>query len=66
MSTAVDMIKQSETAIETLEIGEYAGSPMLTGSNAADKLLDSHCNITCIDPWGDFGADYSLNKWQKL
>ena len=57
MSAAVDMIKQSETDIEILEIGAYAVSSMLTWSNAADKLLDRHCYITCIDPWVDFGAE---------
>jgi predicted O-methyltransferase YrrM len=57
MSAAVDMIDTSETSIEILEIGAYAGSSMLTWSNAADKLLSGRCNITCIDPWGDSGAD---------
>ena len=30
---------------------------MMTWSNAAEKLLSGSCNITCIDPWGDFWAD---------
>jgi predicted O-methyltransferase YrrM len=57
MSAAIDMIGPSDTTIEILEIGAYAGSSMLTWSNAADKLLTGSCNITCIDPWGDSGAE---------
>ena len=30
---------------------------MLTWANAAGKLLDCRCEITCIDPWGDAGTD---------
>ena len=57
MSAAVDVIGSSKSTIEILEIGAYAGSSMLTWSNAADKLLTGSCNITCIDPLGDSGAE---------
>ena len=57
MSAALDTLNPSETTIEILEIGSYAGSSLLTWSNAADRLLSSECCITCIDPWGNSGAE---------
>jgi predicted O-methyltransferase YrrM len=40
-----------------LEIGSYAGSSLLTWSNAAENFLAGECHIVCVDPWGESGAD---------
>jgi predicted O-methyltransferase YrrM len=57
MSAALGSLNVSGDKIRILEIGSYAGSSMLTWANAAGKLLDCRCEITCIDPWGDAGTD---------
>jgi predicted O-methyltransferase YrrM len=57
MSAALGSLTPLSETMHVLEIGSYAGSSMLTWSNAAEKLLDCRCEITCIDPWGDAGTD---------
>ncbi len=57
MSAAVNLIKDYPRPLNLLEIGSYAGSSLLTWSNAAEKFLEGECHIICVDPWGESGAD---------
>ena len=67
MSAAVDLIKSHPAPFRLLEIGSYAGSSLLTWANAAENFLDGECHITCVDPWGESGADlYNSNMTKTL
>ncbi len=57
MAAAVDLVCTPGAPVSILEIGSYAGSSLITWSNAAEKLSVGDCHIVCIDPWGESGAN---------
>ncbi len=65
MAAAVDLVGAPAASVNILEIGSFAGSSLITWSNAAEKLLVGDCQIVCIDPWGEFRADLYNEKMTK-
>lgn len=58
MSAAMHAAHSPGETFELLEIGSFAGASLITWPNTVEKLLNVDCRVDCIDPWGDFGADF--------
>jgi predicted O-methyltransferase YrrM len=65
MSAALGKLEISGSTLRILEIGSYAGASLLTWVNAAHRLLEGDCIITCIDPWGNAGTDLYNDSIRK-